>query len=96
MSSYGAPPCGICGATSDYCHLTTATGIDIDCRDLQLKNSADLAANIELARSRNDHTGSDERSHDETCSYCDDGWLDEKNRIRCDNCQEPWMDGPEG
>jgi hypothetical protein len=51
MSSYGAPDCLICGAGSDYCTLTTASGIEIDCRDLQLKNPDDLAWNIELAKS---------------------------------------------
>ncbi len=50
MSSYNAGPCGICGAVTDYCHLTTASGIEIDCRDLKLANPADLDANIELAR----------------------------------------------
>jgi hypothetical protein len=51
VSSYGAPDCEICGAHTDYCHLETASGISIDCRDLQLKNMADLAWNIELAKS---------------------------------------------
>jgi hypothetical protein len=50
MSTHIAPACGICGSGSDYCHMTTATGIQIDCRDLQLKNTANLAWNIEFAR----------------------------------------------
>jgi hypothetical protein len=65
VSGYGHPDCGICGAHTDYCILTTATGIDIDCRDLQLKNTADLQWNIELAKSLNDHTDTDEQSHGE-------------------------------
>jgi hypothetical protein len=49
MSIEGAPDCGICGAHGDYCHLATASGIEIDCRNLQLKNPDDLAFNIGLA-----------------------------------------------
>jgi hypothetical protein len=49
MSIEGAPDCGICGAHGDYCHLTTASGIEIDCRNLQLKNPDDFAFNIGLA-----------------------------------------------
>jgi len=56
VSSYGAPDCAICGAHTDYCTLTTATGIDIDCRDLMLRNQADLAWNIELAKSMRDQS----------------------------------------
>jgi hypothetical protein len=71
MSMHGAPDCGICGAASDYCHLTTATGIQIDCRDLQLKNPTDLVWNIELARElRSDHTSHGEQSHDlQVCGH---------------------------
>jgi hypothetical protein len=71
VSSYGAPDCEICGAHTDYCHLETASGISIDCRDLQLKNMADLAWNIELAKSlHSDHTDTGERSHDlQVCGH---------------------------
>jgi hypothetical protein len=68
VSMYGAPPCGICGAHSDYCTLDTASGIQIDCRDLQLKNPDDLAWNIELARELRSVTIRDEATeaeHDE-------------------------------
>lgn len=51
MSSYGAPDCPICGAHTDYCTLTTATNIEIDCRELQLRDPDDLAWNTELAKS---------------------------------------------
>lgn len=54
MSSYGAPDCAICGAHTDYCHLTTATGISIDCRNLMLRNPADLKWNIEQAKEMRD------------------------------------------
>ncbi len=50
VSSYGAPDCPICGAHSDYCHLETASGITIDCRDLQLRDPDDLERNIALAK----------------------------------------------
>jgi hypothetical protein len=55
MSINGAPDCPICGAASDYCHLETASGISIDCRDLQLRNEHDLAFNIELAKAMRDN-----------------------------------------
>ena len=51
MSMHGAGQCLICGAWSDYCELYAASGVRIDCRNLQLKNLADLARNIELAKS---------------------------------------------
>lgn len=41
MSSYGAPDCPICGAHADYCTLTTATGVDVDCRFLELRDPRD-------------------------------------------------------
>jgi hypothetical protein len=71
VSGYGHPDCSICGAHTDYCTLTTASGISIDCRDLQLKNMADLAWNIELAKSlHSDHTDTDEQSHDlQACGH---------------------------
>lgn len=43
MSSHDATDCPICGAHTDYCHLETASGISIDCRDLQLRNTDDLS-----------------------------------------------------
>lgn len=49
MSSYGAPDCPICGAASDYCTLETASGITIDCRNLELRDPTDLEWNIKLA-----------------------------------------------
>lgn len=50
MSMEGAGQCGICGAWSDYCTLRTASGIDVDCRELKLRHPSDLQYNIELAK----------------------------------------------
>jgi hypothetical protein len=50
MSEHGQV-CGICGAHGDYCQLEAASGLSIDCRQLQLKNPDDLQGNIEMAQS---------------------------------------------
>ena len=63
MSSYNAGPCGICGAESDYCHLETAAGPSIDCRDLQLKYPDDIDRITQMAADMNDQTDDDHRSH---------------------------------
>lgn len=49
MSMNGAPDCPICGAHSDYCTLTTATGVLVDCRALTLRNPDDLEAHRSIA-----------------------------------------------
>lgn len=54
MSGYGFGKCRLCSAVDDYCMMTTATGIELDCRQViaamdkkKLKDLESYVSNVE-------------------------------------------------